>query len=173
MRNLEEGTVSIPSPDGKTMMQVPLKDLGIGYAVLIRAPRPFDEEIPLPGTSDQPTAGPGAGPRSESPEYRTEDGDGAALQFHRAILLEGNTLECPARKEQGGERTVADTASRQSRAPQQLSGSPAAMDHRIDKATRFAPRTHRESWTNSSNFSWSSRNSTSGSCAVWSCSLDS
>ena len=60
MRNLEEGTVSIPSPDGKTMMQVPLKDLGIGYAVLIRAPRPFDEEIPLPGTSDQPTAGPGA-----------------------------------------------------------------------------------------------------------------
>jgi type IV pilus assembly protein PilM len=59
MRNLEEGTVSIPSPDGKTMMQVPLKELGIGYAVLVRAPRPFDEEIPLPGSSDQPAAGPG------------------------------------------------------------------------------------------------------------------
>jgi type IV pilus assembly protein PilM len=68
VKNLENGSVSIPSPDGKTTMQVPLKELGIGYAVLVKASKPVDDEISLPGSNEQ--GAPGApGSRARDPDH--------------------------------------------------------------------------------------------------------
>ena len=61
MKNLATGKIVVPSPDGKGDETISLKDLGIGYPVLIDPRRVYRVHIDNPKPVVKGTAAPGAG----------------------------------------------------------------------------------------------------------------
>ncbi len=53
LKNLEDSIVEIPSTDGKSKIKVPIKQLGVSYALLLKPTKPYEEEIPIPGIRDE------------------------------------------------------------------------------------------------------------------------
>jgi type IV pilus assembly protein PilM len=53
IKNLREAEISLPGKDGK-LTKVPIKDLGIGYPVLVRSPSLVSDPIPDPNEDDAP-----------------------------------------------------------------------------------------------------------------------
>jgi len=81
LKNLEQMSILLPGPDGKTPTSVKLKDLGIGYPVLVRGSRPDEESIPLPGAGQD--HGPGGGPGGDGGKA----GDAKAVAVPRCDFI--------------------------------------------------------------------------------------
>ena len=58
MSNLKNKTISLPSPDGKSTVKLPIKELGISFPMLVESKRPGEDDIALPGFGQSRGGGP-------------------------------------------------------------------------------------------------------------------